>query len=115
MAYRAPTDFTSYAIAYRDNTVIKGFGADTATVFPCPFCAAPGWVEANIVDVKGAMARGGTCGECGRSARFVFSTTPPEDIDGVAWTSAGMITLELVQTGGDDPPAWLIPRPRRVQ
>jgi hypothetical protein len=43
-----------------------------------------------------------TCSECGRSGRSLVQ----RDASGVRF--------EFVQTGGDDPPEWLRPAPRRL-
>lgn len=89
---------TKYMAAHK----VTGYGAEVATHFPCPFCAAPGFQVAPILDVQGAIAKEATCKACGRSGKWVYYPTP-----------AGSSAFTFVQTGGEDPPAWMEPKPRR--
>lgn len=85
------------------NQEVTGYGAETATHMPCPFCAARDWKIIRITDVDQVeMQRDSACRECGRSAKFV-----------VTRSDTG-VTAEMVQTGGDDPPDWFDLKPRRV-
>lgn len=68
----------------------------------CPFCAAPDWLTWEAPAVRKVMETGATCKECGRSCKAVFADAP------------GSVSFELVQTGGDDPPVYLVPKMRRV-
>jgi hypothetical protein len=90
---------------YADRTLanlrIEGIGADVKTYIACPFCAAADWLCLPIAGTKKAMEAGATCQACGRSAKAIFS-------------GEGHTQFEIVQTGGDDPPAWLEPKMRRL-
>lgn len=81
---------------------VTGHGAETATVFPCPFCAARDFVRVRVVATEHDMGREAMCSRCGRSGKHL-----------VARTKDGM-SAEFVQTGGDPPPAWMTNPPRRV-
>lgn len=98
----APRNLAEYTARAGINCRVDGFGADVMTVLTCPFCAAGGFWRLPIANVRGAMEKETTCGECHRKARALFKE------------SARSISFEVVQTGGDDPPAWLEPKPRRV-
>lgn len=84
-----------------------GFGIEeTGMRYGCPFCGAPNWHEYKLIDSihdESVVTQEKTCAECGRSGRFLIEHPGP-----------GQTTMELVQTGGDDPPAYLDPAPRRV-
>lgn len=90
-----------FAMRYHANYRTDGHGIGQTTVhMPCPFCAAPDWMNYRIAD--GLPDGDHRCDGCGRTARIVChrgSTTT---------------NLELVQTGGGDPPVWLEPPPRRI-
>lgn len=98
-----PQSKEEYEKRYHANTRIEGFFAETTTIAPCPFCAAPDWLRMPILTTQEAMAEGATCKQCGRSARAVFTSEHP-----------GHTQFELVQTGGLPPPPWL-PFIRRVE
>lgn len=91
-----PPDLETYTERFERATRIQGYGADTTTVMPCPFCAAPGWLGMPITDFEQTkLEAGATCKKCGRSARGKFTRSP----EGVS--------IEMVQTGGPDPAAYL--------
>jgi len=92
-----PRTLEQYEKRYAYNTTVDGHGADTATRFACPFCAASGWCVAKILEVEAVLQEEHTCVHCGRSAKCIVAR------DG------GSMNMKLVQTGGDDPPEWLPP------
>lgn len=99
----APTSVEEYRRRFYKNYKIEGYGIGSVHChYPCPFCAAPEFMVAEILETDKALERGGTCSECGRSARAIMSRTQ------------GSVSFEMVQTGGDDPPDWLTPKMRRV-
>jgi hypothetical protein len=99
----APTSKEEYEARFMANQEVVGFGPDVATIMPCPFCAAPLWLKLRIMDFEQkALQEGATCLECGRSAKGLV--THPQ---------GGGVSVEMVQTGGDDPPPW-IPPIRRI-
>ena len=100
----APNNMEELAALTTANTQYVGFGLDTAVVFPCAFCAAPGVIKAKVIEIERAMERGASCSACGRSWRAVF-TLP----------GLGVKQFEIVQTGGDDPPDWFLPKMRRAE
>lgn len=84
------------------NCKVSGFGIENVRQhICCPFCTAPGWKEYRIIDAPQEMVKNATCKVCGRSARIIITKGP------------GGAMLEIVQTGGTDPPAYLPPM-RRV-
>lgn len=96
-----PTNKEEYLARFHMNQRIEGFGLDTTTHLPCPFCAAAGFMVLPVTSTHEALDAGATCKECGRSARGLITRTPTQT------------TMEMVQTGGDDPPDWT-PKMRRV-
>lgn len=90
-----------YEKLYLANHRIEGYGLDVTQHVPCPFCAAPDWQEWPIASVTEAMEVDTKCGSCGRSARAIVTR------------SEGGVSVEMVQTGGPDPPDYLVPPPRR--
>ena len=98
----APRNLAEYTARATINCRVEGYGAEVVTVVACPFCGAGGFWRLAIVAVRRVMEADTKCGECKRSARALFKT------------GAGLISFEVVQTGGEDPPAWLEPAPRRV-
>jgi hypothetical protein len=99
-----PKTKEEYLERFHANERVSGHGiAEVRIHAPCPFCAAPDWSEWLIIECEQAMQKVTTCKECGRSGKFVFSVNTP-----------GNKQFEFVQTGGDDPPEWLQPPPRRI-
>jgi hypothetical protein len=90
-----PTSYDEYIERFHSNQRITGYGLATKTHYPCPFCAAPDWMVAWILETDTAIEKGATCNECGRSAKAIVKQTK------------GGVTFEFVQTGGDDRPEWL--------
>jgi hypothetical protein len=90
-----PATREEYERRYVANNRIEGFGFDTVTVAPCPFCAAPDWQRWPVANALEAMREEATCSECGRSARTVV-----EEHDGI-------VSAYTVQTGGPDPAEWV--------
>jgi hypothetical protein len=99
---RAPTSVQEYLDRYALNQIVTGYGLDTTTHVPCPFCAAPEFMAMKVLETEPVLAAGATCRECGRSAKAIFQR------------DASSVQFEIVQTGGDDPPDWLTPKMRRV-
>lgn len=110
MADQEPQSMAEYAERFNAAASVAGFGLDVHQIVPCPFCAAPGWAVwypagelAGKPDIDVQMSAEKTCRECGRSGRAVVDRRGPADV-----------SAEFVQTGGDDPPPWMQPPPRRV-
>jgi hypothetical protein len=98
-----PTNMQEFEALYLTNHQITGYGLDGVTQhFPCPFCAAPEWYVVPLSDFN-QDSPNLKCDDCGRSAQYQFARA-----DGGA-------AMEIVQTGGDDPPDFLKPWPRRVK
>ncbi len=95
-----PTSIEEYNTRYHAGLRVSGFGMETTTHYPCPFCAAPDVMAASVLDTRTAMEAGATCGECGRSFRARFTDTD------------SAVSFSIVQTGGAEPPPWLPPIPR---
>jgi len=83
------------------NVVYEGGGLDGVVVHACPFCGAPGWLRMSLAvpPVDGGPGEC-HCSECGRTGRLDIVR------------GAGVVTLELVQTGGPPLPDWYHPVPR---
>lgn len=99
-----PATLEEYNALYQANTKIEGFGMDVRQVLACPFCCAPGFMTMWVIKHGGpdkALADGATCSACGRSVKGIVDRGP------------NGVKFEIVQTGGDDPPAYLPPM-RRV-
>lgn len=92
-----------YLARFHQNQRIDGYGMDTSPVYPCPFCAAPDWATHRLMEMEAVMSKPHKCSECGRSSKMIFQ----RDANG--------LSFEVVQCGGDPPPNWLIPPPRRVE
>jgi hypothetical protein len=99
-----PRNVAEYLARFHANQRIEGYGIQTTTITPCPFCGAPDWMRWPILEAQEAMQRGATCLECGRSAKAVFHVNEP-----------GNKQFEFVQTGGPDQPEWFTPKMRRVE
>lgn len=99
-----PNGMRAYVKRFHANEYLTGHGESTTTHCPCPFCGAIDWLAMPILKTKEALSTGATCGECGRSAKAIFDPIKPHEIKYV-----------MVQTGGDDPPDWLVPKMRRVE
>lgn len=97
-----PTTREEYEKRFFENNKFSGFGTNTTVHMPCPFCAAPDWLTYRVIDSQTGLAKGAVCAECGRSAK------------GLVERDQSGIRLEIVQTGGLDPPPWLPPM-RRVE
>lgn len=96
-----PANIEEYNKRFHENSRVEGFGLDVAQIFPCPFCAAPNWMTAKIIEVEDVMQREHHCCECGRSARAIIDRHP------------GGVSFEIVQTGGPDQPDWMLVKMRR--
>lgn len=88
---------------------ITGYGAGVVTHFPCPGCAAPDWLAFPITAALNGYAGvqdSTACKECGRSFRMVITVT------GGGAAAGGSTESAIVQTGGEDIPAYLPPMER---
>lgn len=85
---------------FKKNMKIDGFGLDVMLHVPCPFCADPDALVHKVIDTVSAYEKGARCKGCGRGFRGIFTQ------------HRGGTTFLIVQTAGDDPPAWLPRMPR---
>jgi hypothetical protein len=100
-----PASAVEFTARFEANYQLTGTGAGTTVHAPCPFCAAPDFALWPLTTgLHDAMTREATCRDCGRSGAWMYGVSPIGDI----------YSGEFVQTGGDDPPAWLLPPPRRL-
>ncbi len=93
-----PTTKAEYERRFKAAYRIEGYGPDITMHLPCPFCAAADWLAQPVFDPDRPRSGRGpdvTCYGCGRTAAFIHTPT------------GGGTTVELVQTGGDDPPPWV--------
>jgi len=98
-----PATVEEYRERAMENIRYTGHGpGETMAHTPCPFCSAPDFMVFRVIDADAALEAGGTCKQCGRSARAIIRRADCAT------------SFEVVQTGGADPPAYL-PKMRRVQ
>lgn len=98
-----PTNREDFERAFVLNTKVEGLGFDVTQILACPFCAAPDFQTVRIITAHGDLAKPALCEVCGRAGRMIV-------------VAHGTGTdAEFVQTGGDDPPEWMRPWPRRVE
>ena len=97
----APSTMAEFERRYLENYEVTDYGIDAANHFPCPFCAAKDWYVVRIVDFA-QTSPSMTCAECGRSGQLLYSE------------QNGETRMEIVQTGGEDPPDWCYPPIRRI-
>ncbi len=98
-----PQNADEYLKRFSANHRIWGHGIGNVwQSFPCPFCAAPDFMVFELLQAEEIFARGATCRECDRSAKAIITNMPNGK------------SIEMVQTGGPDQPAWLNPQIRRV-
>lgn len=93
-----PSTQAEYERRFKTSYRITGHGPAVTMHLPCPFCAAAGWLDQPLFDPDRLTSGRGpdvTCTECGRSAAYVYVSTPDS------------VTVELVQTGGEDPSPWV--------
>lgn len=95
-----PATLDEYNERYMQNHEITGFGMDVVNRFPCPGCAAPGWLDfpitAALNDYAGVQ-HPTTCENCGRTFQLVVTLSP------------GATEMTLIQRGGDPVPSYLPP------
>lgn len=100
-----PKSMVEFGVKYQANLRYEGFGGQTKTIFPCPGCAEPDWLEFPVtaaMDEYKSVQLPKQCAKCGRTFRLVITRTATE------------IRQELIQLGGADLPDWYEPKPRRV-
>jgi hypothetical protein len=104
MAASDPKSVEEYQKKFFKNQFIDGHGVEgVRTHIPCAFCAEPDFQVLSVLGAEDEMQEETTCKHCGRSGKTVFLVNEP-----------GRKHFEFVQTGGEDPPVWLVPTPRRV-
>lgn len=94
----------------RVNTMIhlrtEGYGVETKSILPCPFCASPDWLVFPVTaGLNGYVEeqKPRFCKNCCRTARVIIVR------------SKDSVTFEIVQTDGPEPPEWMQPKPRREE
>jgi hypothetical protein len=91
-----------YELRFGQTCKASGRGSETLMHFPCPFCAAPDWYVVPTFEFGREEMDAHYCVECGRSARFLFSSD-----------ARGTRVAELVQCSGSPAPEWMPSSPRR--
>jgi len=95
-ADKAQTNHEEYLERFQRNSKITGYGIGRVyQTVACPFCAAPDFARYEILQMQEVMSQPHECKECGRAAKLIF-----------AHSNTG-VAFEMVQTKGDDQPAWL--------
>jgi hypothetical protein len=103
---RLPTTMQEFQDRYMQNNTVENEGtASEIRHMPCMFCGAPDVILLHALRVQEDLERGGTCPDCGRGIRVVFSADT-RTTDGVNY--------EVFQTVGDEPPDYIVTKPRRV-
>jgi|SRR5688572_5266892 len=98
-----PKSREEYERRFNRHQRLEGFGTETTLHMPCPFCAAPDFIVARVVDVQAALAKGAVCQECGRGMRLEYTYHQPQ-----------VLSFEAIQTCGSDAPSYAPPC-RRVE
>ncbi len=99
-----PASREEFERLFQEQSVIAGFGVDVAMSQPCPFCAAPGFIDMHVLEVKETLtSRDFTCTGCGLAVRFLVTE------------NGANVVIEMVQVGGPPPPAWMEAPPRRLE
>jgi len=80
---------------YEANCKVCGFGWDVTMHVPCAFCAEPDMLVHRVIDTEQAYRAGALCKHCGRGIRAIFTC------------ERGCVSMEIIQTVGHAPPAWL--------
>ena len=109
MAEIDPANHEEWIERYYRNHHVAQDGVSTETHVPCAFCACPGFQVLGILTAFEDMQREATCQFCGRSGKMIGGDPPDRvaaDLDAMQY--------EFVQTGGEDPPPYLQPAPRRI-
>lgn len=97
-----PATREEYEERYGESYRLEGYGIGNVHChMPCPFCAAPDFIVYEILSMRGTLAKGAECKECGRGMRCVFTA------------DESSTAFEMVQTKGADPAPW-VPPMRRV-
>lgn len=98
-----PLSAQAYIEKFHANQKIEGFGIDKVTIHvPCPFCAEPDFMLYTILEVEKALEAGATCKHCNRGSKAIIHR------------ENGGMSFEMVQTCGDEPSDWLVPKMRRI-
>lgn len=99
-----PQSKEEYEQRFAQNAHASGYGIQNVKQhMPCPFCASPEWLVAGLLELEATSSKETVCNECGRGARTIYHHE-----------GRGDLSFEIVQTRGDDAPAWL-PKMRRVE
>lgn len=104
MAKSDPATREKYLRKFVKNQKITGSGIeDVRTHIPCAWCAEADFQVLSILGAEEEMQQEHTCKHCERSGKTIFIVNTPSNKQ-----------FEFVQTGGEDPPSWLEPPPRRI-
>lgn len=95
--HQDPKTKAEFDARYDENAYIEGEGMESEAHLPCPFCAAPDFVQFRMLDAEMIAKLERVCRECSRGV--VLEIKPIAKGTGVRW--------EFVQTCGEDPPAYL--------
>lgn len=100
---RLPETLEAFRDRYLTNdTVTNPNTIHQVSHVPCMFCGAPDLMQLHALHAAEDLQRGGKCKECGRGIRVIF--TQIQDV----------LSYEVVQVEGDDPPDYIDQWPRRV-
>lgn len=102
-----PETLDEYNRLQMAGAIVGGFGPETYMTVPCPFCGEPElatWYvwPGHPKNVFAVASKEMVCRNCDRGIRHLFA----QSADG--WATR----YEVVQTRGDDPPAYLPPMRR---
>lgn len=95
-----PKTKAEFESLYHSNARVSGYGALVTQHLPCPFCAAPDWLDVPIAKLalEGSQKVFGTprtCVECKRTAKVLVAET------------ASMTSMRLLLIEGDEPAEYL--------
>jgi hypothetical protein len=92
-----PPTLEDYNRLFKERHKITGMGLGIRMAFPCPFCCAPEWLSANVLEFEAKAQIGRSCATCGRAAKALITR------------QNGGSQIEIVQLSGEDPAPFLPP------
>lgn len=91
-------EFEAYNAAQAAAYFIEGFGFEVTIHSPCPFCSHPDFHVYRVLEVEQEIGKEHVCRHCGRGSKTEY-----------VQRDESQTVIRMVQTRGDDPPAFLKP------
>jgi hypothetical protein len=97
-----PTTKEEFDIRFAANAYADPDGSmECAFHIPCPFCAAPDFVVAKLLEFNMITSMARTCRECDRGVKLVLKPVHHPKTGNLIGES-----YQFLQTHGEDPPSW---------